>query len=218
LPLLLLTVDILILKSVSVIFGTPVCENNSFAYFSFINQLPAFAVGFVLYDCIKYGLRCNRLLVGISGGVAMGISLWLFQLNMEYSFVLIPFLFACGFAGCYWCLYDKGFPYGQKIFQLVKYYGRHSFAIYLTHSFIVYDCIWVLKKTVEHFGRDFNSYRQLLFPCLLPLILIGCLGLALVFEKLVGGGLKFLDLDEVLDAESKQISKRLTTYALPKYV
>ncbi len=72
-----------------------ICLNNNFMYFSFINQLPSFCLGFSLYALSK---TRNKLVhyTYIITGVAFGISFFLFFLNIKYAFVFVPTLFSVG--------------------------------------------------------------------------------------------------------------------------
>lgn len=130
------------------------CSNNSFVYFSFINQLTPFSLGIVLFDlCDRYNNIKSAPYFSI---VLFLVSIILFFKNYKYSFVFCPSAVATTFTLLFFCLSKNQKFYNiinnnsNQIVKLINNFGKMSFPIYLTHSFVVYEfttiCLIILRR------------------------------------------------------------------------
>ena len=144
------------------------CGNNSFIYFSFVNQLTPFALGLILFDMSnRYHNTKHALLVSVTFWI---IAIVLFFGNYHYSFVFCPSFVAAGFVFLYWYLLNNESFYnaihkGSNILvRTVSAFGKISFSIYLTHSFIVYE----FSSVCMRFLRPVYNNDLLWYILLLP--------------------------------------------------
>ncbi len=121
-------------------------KNNSVSYFSFINQLPCFALGFSLYEIYKNNIFSKYKYSLIKFIICSTLSLFLFFSKIENSFIFISFIVALAFFYIY--VYSQNsVSISDKInseiaiFRMIKNFGKNSFSIYLTHPIIVHILI-----------------------------------------------------------------------------
>lgn len=130
-----------------------VCNNNSFVYFSFVNQLTPFSLGLVLFDICRRGYMVKN---AVWYSLLMGVmAVILFYGNIPYAFVLCPTFVACAFVLLYGVVlsdqraYERIDQSPNGIVKLIRRFGKISYPIYLTHSFIVYElstiCLTLLR-------------------------------------------------------------------------
>lgn len=185
LPLLSLLINIIIFLVLRHFCKSWLIENNNFVYFSFMNQMPCYLTGFVMYDLISSGIKRNRV-IEATAIVSLIVTILSYSFSSEFSFMLVPFLFSIGFASFFITLYNHFSSMGSWIKPLIISYGKHSFAIYLTHIFIVHDCFWLLKKVIEFFRINFYDFKQIFFPCFLILFIPACYIAGRIFETMIG--------------------------------
>lgn len=133
------------------------CNNNSFVYFSFINQLTPFCLGIVLYDLVCH---YNKAKFAPYGAFMFAvISVILFYGEYKYSFVFCPSFAAAAFMLLYWHLsysgrFDRVVNSSNKIVRTIYNFGKLSFPIYLTHSFVAYDfssdCLKLMRRVYDN--------------------------------------------------------------------
>lgn len=145
-------------------------ENNSFEYFSVVNQLPCFILGIVLYnlrDRINYNKEKLLLMVLF----LLSISIVIFYTEYTFSFVLLPGIFSI-FTIYLFVLLRKFTDKISKniIVKSISQIGDISFPIYLIHSFIVYDAIYFVKKAYHYINKGGDTL--ILYLILLPFIFI----------------------------------------------
>lgn len=195
-PLLLLGLNYFLLKHLSVASGYELYPyNNSFSYFLFTNHLPCFSLGILLFFyekkdfCIKCPLVISiPLFIGIT---YLSIYLYL-QPEQNYIYAFMPSI--VGLA-VYWLAaalihIEKKRLSASKEFArnfLIRFLsscGRHSYGMYLVHSFIC----WYGLKTLRYFlTLNGNTYNDLLvyWIVFIPSVLLVYL-LGLCMEKLLG--------------------------------
>lgn len=82
----------MIIVGISTISEEWYCGNNSFTYYSFINQLPSFLIGMSLYQANNEERKCkNSLLAGI---ILMILSIYIFNSDLKFALVIEPTLFS----------------------------------------------------------------------------------------------------------------------------
>ncbi len=155
-PLLLFGVTSLITITLDSLCDSIDFTNNSFLYFSFINQLPVFCLGLSLYDLLyeqKRVIRCPME----KGFVLLIISIILFHSSLDYIFVVVPFLF--GWAVLYFYIYFCGVKinFRDSFSILLQKFSKISLQIYLTHSFIVYYLVAVIMTLLHSYVGVFES-------------------------------------------------------------
>lgn len=175
--------------------------NNRYAYFSFINQLPCFSIGFVLYAYKKEEKQHNNLLIALVGIVLFAVSVWLFFPGIHNGFVIIPTLFAISFSMFFILLSNMIEQYGTNcITNFLKKWGNYSFAIYLTHGFIVWD---IYKNFIADFIYRGERGKYLILIIWILLAFTATFYLGKFFTKY----LNFVDekiIDRIINYEHKQ--------------
>lgn len=144
-----------------------ICKNDTYIYYSFINQLTPFALGIVLFDICgrshstKIDLPCSVLLWGAAGV--------LFFSAFSCSFVLCPSVVALAFVLLFrWVLQHKKAAdsickNSGIVIRAIRGLGSISYPIYLTHPFIVYGIPLVgLRFLLPIYNDDFLWYLILL--------------------------------------------------------
>jgi hypothetical protein len=152
------------------------CSNNSFVYFSFVNQLTPFSLGLVLFD-IKNQLRITKKTLLFSL-LALIVSIILFFGEFQYSFVFCPSFVAISFLLLYmWVstnqnIYNTINEGSNCIIRTILKFGANSFSIYLTHSFIVYEFSMVCLKFLHMMHPNDLVWYIVLLPIEFCLIFI----------------------------------------------
>lgn len=138
------------------------CINNNFIYFSFINQLPSFCVGLIMYNIFSESKKVQYPL--IKGVVLLLVSILLFYYNFKFSFIILPFVFSLSFMYIYFytnCLINKK---NTIILDLIKKYGTYSWEIYLIHSVYVYFILSIFIKFMSKINISNDSVCFVLLP------------------------------------------------------
>ncbi len=157
-------------------------ENNSFEYFSVVNQLPSFILGIVLYnfkDRIDYNKEKLLLMIFL-----LGISIIVFYIEYTFSFVLLPGIFSI--FTIYLFVLLRKLPDNTSnniIVKSISKIGDISFPIYLIHSFIVYDAIYFVKKAYQYINRGEDTL--ILYFILLPFIFISAVFAGNVYNVII---------------------------------
>lgn len=143
------------------------CTNNSFVYFSFVNQLTPFCLGIVLYDLVCH--RNQAKLAPYGALVLFVISVILFYGEYKYSFVFCPTFVAASFMLLYWHLinsekFNSVVHGSNKIVKTICSFGKLSFSIYLTHSFIAYDLSANCLKILSGIYKNDLLWHLILLP------------------------------------------------------
>ena len=137
----------------------------SLGYWNFVNQLPVFIVGFLLYfhfDNFKRNI--NPILFGAIFAFATAISMLLYLIKPIASTVFIPVASAISFYALAMLFYQYDFL-ALKVLQLI---GKVSFSMYLIH-FVVIDIVVALPINM------FVPNVQLLFNYLVVTVITYCL-------------------------------------------
>ena len=142
------------------------CSNNSFAYFSFVNQLPVFALGFTLFDLVEQKIAVKHSLV--KGSILFLICVWLFFTSIPYVFVVIPTLFALSVIFFFMHFNGRAIDNNNIIAKLILNFNKYSFPIYLTHTFIVWYFMQIVLKIFKMVGL--YSSPTVMYILLLPFI------------------------------------------------
>lgn len=167
--------------------------NNSFMYFSFINQLPVFSLGILLYFqekdnfTRKIPLWLVLILTILSNFIA--VKAFLHSDLLPLAFCVIPFL--CGIA-FYWLtvtfIHIEKSPVFDKIksakkTQLISAIcvfladcGKNSYGMYLTHGLFCFYAIKALTTTLDNRQIAYNDltlYMILIIPTILAVYAAG---------------------------------------------
>ncbi len=167
-PLTILCVTSLAVIIAGFVHPAFICSNNSFVYFSFVNQLTPFALGLVLFD-IKDWLSVNKNVLLFSL-ISLFLSIILFFGNFRYSFVFCPSFVAASFLLLFtWVSANKNIcnkieSRSNGVVRTILAFGKNSFSIYLTHSFIVYEFSVVSLKFLRMIKNDDLLWYIVLLP------------------------------------------------------
>lgn len=140
------------------------CSNNSFAYFSFVNQLPVFALGFTLFDLVEQKITIkNPLLIGTSLLLICG---WMFFSSLSYVFVVIPTLFTLSVISFFLHFNNRKIE-NTPLSKIILIFNKYSFPVYLTHTFIV----WYFMRAILKMFKVAGLYSSpiLMYILFLPL-------------------------------------------------
>ena len=143
------------------------CGNNSFSYFSFVNQLTPFALGFVLFDIC----RSRSKMPGYTPLIALGmlaVTVVLFFGGYAYSFVFVPSAAALTFllVYAYMAAGKAGSPEknAPALVRAVAKLGDLSFSVYLMHTFIVYEFTAGALRVLHHISQNDLLWYAVLLP------------------------------------------------------
>lgn len=171
-----LTITVLLKNSLPNLFG-----NNSFYYFSFINQMPAFLLGIALYYNIQNGKNrniylCNLMFLGFTV-----VSLALFYIRNTEVYSVIPLFTAISFYNLYFLV--ERIKDNKVLSVLGEKIGGVSFSVYLVHGVFA----WYIPSGILSLLKARGLYLN---PTLLYLVFL-ILGFslatvtALYFNKLI---------------------------------
>ncbi|MBP3633338.1 MAG: acyltransferase [Oscillospiraceae bacterium] len=142
------------------------CKNNGFMYYSFVNQLPCFSLGFCLYDLVENGKTEQVKAPILWSAVFACAAVTLFFGAWKHVFILVPTLFGAAFLFLF--LYVLRSSAAQKRVEncrLVRSFGQISYAVYLTHPVVVYS----LMNTVCNIIGDYITNDTLWYYLTLPI-------------------------------------------------
>lgn len=156
--------------------------NNSFLYFSFINQYPSFVAGIIAFFACKYH-SCHGNHTMREG---FSVFLWLasvylfFQPIWRYQFYVIPI--AVSMATMLLLLNPSpSHPIESRICGILASIGDNSYSIYLVHTFVLYEGY----RIVAHFFPEPIRTGGCLYFALLPLFAIAIYWLSEYFRRMV---------------------------------
>lgn len=154
-PLIIQIITLIILIIINSINSKATCSNNSFIYFSFINQLPSFCVGFIMYNIYKENKALKFALA--KGLLFLSISILLFYSNFKLSFVILPFLFSISFMYIFFYSYQYLNNKKSHLTNIIENFGKYSWEIYLTHSIYIYFIINIIIKIINKVNINISN-------------------------------------------------------------
>jgi peptidoglycan/LPS O-acetylase OafA/YrhL len=176
------------------IFNIPF-YNNSFMYFSILNQLPVFCIGFIAYFLYRDGvfdsMNYQKAIRGFCVFTVLPLLFWM-------DFRIIPVVSAISFLYLMIIFYKKG----TLCISALVLVGRLSFSMYLIHSIFAYQI--GSKLYVALLSQFFSPSVSLII--LYVFVVVTTLICALFTEKYIekvgiGWGRKFIAR---LDVKSKK--------------
>lgn len=148
-----------------------IANNNSFIYFSFVSQLPSFALGILLYheNQIENNDK-NQYKYFIAGTIIFILSILLFFCPFfPLSYIVTGIL--VGLATYYilkaMIIYEQKNGIRKNV-GIIKF-GNKSLYIYLVHAFFVWTFVYVCKKFLSYLDLISDSY--LIYVLLMPIVL-----------------------------------------------
>jgi peptidoglycan/LPS O-acetylase OafA/YrhL len=154
-------VVILLLLIQSTLSAIRVLHNDNFWYYNFLNQLPVFMWGILLYKQVTQPFVKNQVtaIAMMITGIVLFFLFWSLEQRFAASFFLVPFfagmaMFALG------CLLQRL----QYVFKPLNSIGQASFSIYIFHFLIthylfpyLYESYLfrIIKNTSIVFALDF---------------------------------------------------------------
>lgn len=169
------------------------CINNGFIYFSFINQITCFSLGFSLYGLYINNQFSNVKMPLLKGIICLLISVWMFFLEYKFSFAFLPGIFGLCFFYFYIFTENKKVLNGKNtnIIEIIQKFGNISYEIYLTHPIIIYYIIYIVIIGFRKIGLP----DTLSYIFLLPIMYISVYYLGNIFSKYIRYVKKFMDLN-----------------------
>ena len=194
LPLIFLGINYIFMKQISSITHNAYYpHNSSFMYYFFLNQLPCFSLGIVLYFLERndFCKKCPIILSSILFAITSLGSIYLYlQPEKNFIFAILPTLVGFSFFWLAVCMIhiekisiEKTFMENPKKRKkrddrVLEYFaaflescGNHSYGMYLVHSFISWYGIKFLTDTLTNYGYEYNDL-QLYIILLLPSVLL----------------------------------------------
>ena len=136
LPVVVLLI-VIFLQTILISNGIYRVGNNTFLYFSLINQFPAVWMGIKLYfdvvsGRVEYKDKSRLLIMFI---ILTCISLIVLKIDKYYSFPMAVFFSSCSFYSLskYIYIIIKGNKIPILVNKIISNYGKNSLGIYLTH-------------------------------------------------------------------------------------
>ncbi len=140
-PIITFALCYILIAIVEFVFGVK-CANNSFLYFSFINQLPVFVLGLSLYDIINKNLIIKYL--KLKTILFLLLSCVVFYNTQFNSFIIAPFAFTISILYLFLICYNSQPIYDNKFLKILTKFSNESYSIYLTHTFVIYYIFGIL--------------------------------------------------------------------------
>lgn len=162
------------IKFLSLCFPSLSIANNDFLYFSFLNQLPCFLIGILLWGAIRNNKTST--LHPLFSLLCLTLSIVLFYCNIPFTFFLLPLVFSFSF----FYLFLWSYRFSFRISPLNKFLlnvGDHTLSIYLTHIMSA----WLLTNLIKHQLKVFVQNEYALFLIILVPMLVCVLVLASCF-------------------------------------
>lgn len=164
-------------------------DNNSFGYFSFLTQLPCFALGMLLFFEIQENDKINAKASIAVGCVIMACSIALF-FNPFFDFSYIVSVSAVGFATYF---IARGMISAERVrkfplsFHCLTRFGQKSLYIYLTHAFFTWPFVSIILEGASHFGyhADNSFVYVILFPIVASLSYLSAIWLEKAVEMIM---------------------------------
>lgn len=195
LPLLFLGINYYFTRQISIATQNAYYPyNSSFMYYFFLNQLPCFLLGILLYFIEKQDF-CKKCPTFISGTLFLltgfsSIYLYL-QPEKNYIFTILPTLTGFSFFWLAICMihieksYESNPVKHQKKDDLILAYfagflkncGNHSYGMYLVHSFISWYGLKLLTDTLANYGYEYNDLILYLIALIPSIFIVYVLGL-----------------------------------------
>jgi len=175
-PFLTFLLSFVILVGMYVYNNSFLVELNSFWYFSFINQLPGFSVGFLLYDW--YRNKNSISYPGIKGWSLILMAFAIFFMPSPITYILLPFLFSLGFYYIFLWLMPAYEAIPITVKRFVRKYGDNSYAIYLIHPYLAFE-LSLLVISLVHISHP------ILFIEWLPILYLLVLVIGIQYNKLI---------------------------------
>lgn len=158
-------------------------ENNSVSYFSFLNQLPCFVLGFSLYELYKNNSFLNVRFSFAKFVLCSAVALCLFFAKQENALIFMSFFVASAFFYVFVWTQNSDFltnkigsdSLGVKI---IKKFGKISFSVYLTHPLIVH---LLVKPIIENLNEIYDN-NILWYLLLCPVMFVLSYFLAVLFQ------------------------------------
>ena len=170
LPIAFFMLSTLVLTALSIVDERMTCRNNSFFYFSFVNQVSCFLLGFTLRDLYEKKQLDEVSKPLLKGLIICVLSVVLFFGGYYYltnvAFTIIPFVvgLATVFLSCHFL--KKSNSNSQSLWKSIAIkFGELDFVIMLIHPFIVFD----LCKIIIHYV---NLPHIALFFVLIPIEIV----------------------------------------------
>ena len=169
-------------------------ENNSVSYFSFLNQLPCFVLGFSLYELHKNNSFLNIKFSFAKFVLCSAVALYLFFAKQENALVFMSFFVATAFFYVFvWTqnsdLLTKKIGSDSLGVKIIKKIGKISFSVYLTHPLIIH----LLVKPIIEILNGIYDNDILWYLLLCPIMFVLSYFLAVLFqwyEGFVNRGIK----------------------------
>lgn len=172
--------------------------NNSFAYFSFVNQLPSFSLGFSLYDWKKnYQSNIKGLKIFILCFMLELFTVILFYSDLKYAFVFVPTIFSAFFCVLFSLVSEK-IERNLTKFRILEKWGEYSFAVYLVHSLIAWEGSMVMMHIWQILFKDISEVIAFIIWLPIAYLIIWYVG------KVFSRYLSFLEYIVVNERKSKR--------------
>ena len=154
LPIVLFVICFCLLSYINLQNTEYVVHRNSFLYFSFVNQLPSFLVGFYIYEWYKRGKPKDKLSI-VKGGLLLVASFCFFKNATPTANIIYPFIFSIAFY--YIFIYftpslltiHSNASCSQKVIKGIVMFGKIGYGIYLTHAYLVFEVSSMLISYIQ---------------------------------------------------------------------
>lgn len=169
--LLVMSVSSQIILSI-ILKRTDVFNNNTFIYFSIVNQLPSISVGFILWNMYS-NKKINKVKVPFTKFFVLSIiNFILFHTEKPMVYSMVPFISSISFLYLFIFLYSK--KSFDKLRLVLKKIGQNSFAIYLVHTFFAWSMPSFILLVLNKFHYSI-SMQGLWYILVIPIVLCSCL-------------------------------------------
>lgn len=150
--------------------------NNSFFYFNFFNQLPAFLWGMILYVSIKNEHSLTKYHIVLIP-ISFGLIKYLWSSSYFFSFHFIVFLSGYVFFVLTMIVYKK-----RLYSKIIEEIGKRSYSIYILHTLF---CWYLFPSLIPYLPQIIRNFKILLLGLNITFTVICSYLLARIFYSIV---------------------------------
>lgn len=145
------------------------CILGSAKYFYFLNQLPSFAIGFSLFEISQRRIIKSAFVKSL---LFWTLSAFFFFADFKISYIVAPVLVSVAASYLFLYLDKKRDMISGSLGSFVSDLGDTSFAIYLTHFWIVYTVAYILQHECHFLYGNMNQTLSYLLYLPIELALV----------------------------------------------
>lgn len=159
---------------------------NGFSYFFFLVHYPEYLLGIMLFlDINEDKLNKKQVKSCLPIGIIVFVTaLSLFFSGLPFSDIISAWATAMAtYLVLYYLIVTEATRNGTIIGNILASYGKNSYGIFLLHGFFTWPFIGLTEKIANYFSFSIKNVPG--FIIMIPIVLLLCYCLGLVFNKVI---------------------------------